>query len=78
MLNKIEDPKARQAYINHRRGSMQVMLSLFTISKIIHIVHVSIALSKADLIEHRLEKASILANYPVYDNDGVFDEESKD
>ena len=61
-LNKIEDPKARQAYINHRRGHMQVMLSLFATSKLIHIVHLASLMSQSQEkeIEFRMENAHIL------------------
>ena len=62
-LNRIDDPKARQAYIEHRRGSLLIMLSLFGVSKIFHLIYIGTLLG-GDLDQYRLENPDVLHNYP--------------
>ena len=50
-LNKIDDPMARQAYIEHRRTNMCCLLVLFLASKVIHLIHLIFILT-GDLAEY--------------------------
>lgn len=53
-LNKIEDPKARQAYIEHRRSNLCLLLLLFLTSKLIHLVHLGLIVS-GDVAQYATE-----------------------
>jgi len=53
-LNKIDDPKARQAYIEHRRSNLCLLLMLFLTSKLIHLVHLVLIVS-GDVAEYAKE-----------------------
>lgn len=63
-LNRIDDPCARKAYIDHRRGSLFALLALFLVSKVIHLAHV-LSIQLGDLDEYRRANPDVIAFYPI-------------
>ena len=69
-MNWIDDQCARSAYIEHRRSTMIIMLSLFLVSKFIHLVHLWVILS-GEIDSYCKDYEELLVAYPATESGNI-------